>query len=88
MMEEPVLIQDTYSLATPLHLVQKKYYYKNIQQKINLTIITNMILYNKKNEGKKVRGKEREVVGKLSKQQGLHRYTSKQVLTCVTLYPC
>ena len=47
-MEEPVLIQDTYSLATPLHLVQKKYYYKNIQQKINLTIITNMILYNKK----------------------------------------
>ena len=47
-----------------------------------------MILYNKKNEGKKVRGKEREVVGKLSKQQGLHRYTSKQVLTCVTLYPC
>ena len=23
-MEEPVLIKDTYSLATPLHLVQKK----------------------------------------------------------------
>ena len=53
MTEKPVLIKDTYLLATPLHIVQNQYYYKNIQQKINLTIITNMILYNKKMKEKR-----------------------------------